>query len=380
MFRNANGSFTVRHTYRRNYCTHELVLFTVMPGDKYTLGEAAGHIHMEAVRERLIEMTSLHPKRDDQQFWARWGNPYALHPESLQEPKVPKLTVVEHPTWAAKGEYGYDRYVAGIKKHGTLEKWHEAYHRYSKRRDAANSERERWVRGSRVSIFEGMVLDANGVVSQRSLEREKQRIRRECREREAERKRWQEEQRKLKERHEKERIKREKEQAKQLRAATADLRKRSKAIAAALDAMPARSVQYIVDRKLVVNDDATVKLVKAVDPGTYTSRHGATYKPETTVTAPDYRDHNSCGHGLHFSPTLSEARTWANPLAVGVECHVDMTTLVMLDNSKVKAKFCHVKQELTDDQACQLHYAFLDPQDPDYTPPAVAIGKWSIVK
>jgi hypothetical protein len=90
-------------------------------------------------------------------------------------------------------------------------------------------------------------------------------------------------------------------------------------------------------------------LYKAVDAG-LNAGQGYTltaYPIGSTVTAPDWRDTATCGHGLHFGVTPAHARTYYNgsgtPRFLAVE--VDAAALVPLGD-KVKAPSCRVVAEV----------------------------------
>lgn len=61
---------------------------------------------------------------------------------------------------------------------------------------------------------------------------------------------------------------------------------------------------------------------KAVDDGWSTGR-GVDYSPGSKPAAPDWRDDNNCGGGLHFSPSPHQALTYhpdaTRYVAVGVK-------------------------------------------------------------
>ena len=58
-------------------------------------------------------------------------------------------------------------------------------------------------------------------------------------------------------------------------------------------------------------DGDHVTLYKAVDRN-WASGYGFTYTPGTTVTAPDWRDTDECGYGLHFGSTPGHADAYYN--------------------------------------------------------------------
>ena len=72
-----------------------------------------------------------------------------------------------------------------------------------------------------------------------------------------------------------------------------------------------------------VSKAGVATVYKAVDD-TYQSGYGFDYTPGTKPVAPDWRDNNECGEGLHFSPSPTQALAYHNAdtvrfLAVGVK-------------------------------------------------------------
>ena len=88
---------------------------------------------------------------------------------------------------------------------------------------------------------------------------------------------------------------------------------------------------------------STVTLYKCVHED-YTSRSGRQpleYRPGEIVVAPDYDESPSCGHGLHFHPTIEAAREMQHYGRMILECEVDLATLVPI-HEKCKARSCRV--------------------------------------
>ena len=72
-----------------------------------------------------------------------------------------------------------------------------------------------------------------------------------------------------------------------------------------------------------VSKSGVATVYKAVDDR-YRSGYGFDYTPGTKPAAPDWRDNNNCGGGLHFSPTPHQAQAYHQAdtvrfLAVGVK-------------------------------------------------------------
>jgi hypothetical protein len=142
--------------------------------------------------------------------------------------------------------------------------------------------------------------------------------------------------------------------------------------------LDANVVAWLQRRNIAVNDDFTVTLCKAVRDD-YTSSHlnhahvypdgvkpsPFTYEVGKEVVAPDYRRDANCGHGLHFSPTFQEARQWVRGVTVprALWCNVDLATLVVIDETKVKSERCTVVEEF-------------DPKANDYANMQVTHAEW----
>lgn len=374
MFRNANGSFTVRHSYRRNYQTHTVDLFTVAPSKKFTIhvGNTLTHggyhlpdyhntyqaWNMDAVRKRLLDLTPLQP-RSERYYSRYWAEPFALGPERGPKPKaIPESAHVDHPFWAPSGDYRRAAYEAKVKEHGTLENWYEAYDTYQQKVSQRDLKLRVWQDAAFQSVFPGVVIDEKGTVSPRSIERRRQAEARALKEYNAEQER-------LRAAEEVERKRTEAEKAKLLKAARKRFEKaaKGKAVAAALKQLDDRTVEWLQDIGAVINDDATVKLVKAVTKGTYASMNTlpdgskTIYSPGAKIEAPDYERDHQCGRGLHFSANFRDARRWAHGPVVGMECDVDLATLIYINHQKVKAKSCTVVGEIANANEADLYNA-----------------------
>ena len=95
-------------------------------------------------------------------------------------------------------------------------------------------------------------------------------------------------------------------------------------------------------------EDGKAVLYKAVNDLWSTSR-GFIYKPGRTVTAPDWRDTDECGGGLHFSPSAAQAKTYNTSATRFVAVAVDLADLRPISNSnvaKAKARSCTVLHEV----------------------------------
>lgn len=113
--------------------------------------------------------------------------------------------------------------------------------------------------------------------------------------------------------------------------------------------------KWLDDNGIPVSPYGTVRLVKVVESDGR-SHHGGTYgkltyEPGTTVVAPDYDEHPSCGHGLHFAETAARAQSIVScSFPRYLVCDVDVESMVLIssDGYKVKARFCHVRFEGTE--------------------------------
>ena len=84
----------------------------------------------------------------------------------------------------------------------------------------------------------------------------------------------------------------------------------------------------------------------------YRSHYGVTYTIGETVEAADWEPSRTCGHGLHFGATPTEARQYgAVRHDPGDErwlaCEIDVAEAVMVGSSKIKARICRVLHEVT---------------------------------
>ena len=115
-------------------------------------------------------------------------------------------------------------------------------------------------------------------------------------------------------------------------------------IARTAKAGKAARAAWLKDRGLPVRA-GTVIMFKAVrDDGR--SYHGMRYAVGSTVTAGDYAPAAECGQGLHFSPTVGEARSYDGQATRFLACAVDVRTMIPLGDDKVKARSCRVLHEV----------------------------------
>jgi len=97
-----------------------------------------------------------------------------------------------------------------------------------------------------------------------------------------------------------------------------------------------------------VDDDGLVHLFKAVDDN-LDAGHAyklTRYALGTTVTDPSWRDDHSCGHGLHVSPTVSQALWHYSAATRFLEVGVPVEDIRAIDSSKVKARSVTVLREV----------------------------------
>ena len=97
--------------------------------------------------------------------------------------------------------------------------------------------------------------------------------------------------------------------------------------------------------------DGTAIVYKYVR-GNYGSHHGVTYAIGETVESADWEPSRTCGHGLHFGATPTEARQYgADRHDPGDErwlaCEIDVADAVVVGGNKIKAKACRVLHEVT---------------------------------
>lgn len=112
-----------------------------------------------------------------------------------------------------------------------------------------------------------------------------------------------------------------------------------------------QDVQAWIDRRgLKVSKYGTVRLVKVVESDGLSKNSGSggklAYEPGQTVVCPDYEPTAQCGHGLHFAATARDAQSSVSCYSPRYfVCDVDAESMVLIDQSKVKARFCHVRFE-----------------------------------
>ncbi|MDI9627171.1 MAG: hypothetical protein QM286_01270, partial [Acidobacteriota bacterium] len=97
-----------------------------------------------------------------------------------------------------------------------------------------------------------------------------------------------------------------------------------------------------------VDDDGRARLYKAVDDNLAAGHawQPTTYPVGQTVTAPDWRDDNSCGHGLHVCPRPAQARDHYHEATRYLEVAVPVDQLRPIDDSKAKAPEVYVVREV----------------------------------
>jgi hypothetical protein len=86
-----------------------------------------------------------------------------------------------------------------------------------------------------------------------------------------------------------------------------------------------------------VDDDGVATLYKAVRDN-WLSSWGTSHEPGSTPEAPDWRDNGVCGHGLHFSPTPSQALAYDSHATRFLAVGVDIATLRPLNGGAAKCK------------------------------------------
>jgi hypothetical protein len=83
--------------------------------------------------------------------------------------------------------------------------------------------------------------------------------------------------------------------------------------------------------------DGKAVLYKAVDSN-LRSGYGFDYPIGQTVSAPDWRDNDGCGYGLHLSPRPVHARDYFTEAKRFLACQVDVATLRVLGMGSPKCK------------------------------------------
>src|SRR5208282_5770927 len=84
----------------------------------------------------------------------------------------------------------------------------------------------------------------------------------------------------------------------------------------------------------------------------FASGHGMIYQPDSTVACEDWNKRPSCGHGLHFSPRPTMARTYHLQGTRFVACKVKLADAVVITDfgqpDKIKVPSCEVLYECTE--------------------------------
>jgi len=95
-------------------------------------------------------------------------------------------------------------------------------------------------------------------------------------------------------------------------------------------------------------EDGNAILCKAVDDNWHAghSYKLTAYAPGTTVTAPDWRDDNDCGGGLHVCPTPHHARDHFFEASRFVEVSAPLVSLRVIDLTKCKVPSLVVLREV----------------------------------
>ncbi len=97
-------------------------------------------------------------------------------------------------------------------------------------------------------------------------------------------------------------------------------------------------------------DGATAVVYKAVN-AQLRSQHGFTYTPGQTVVAPDWRQADECGFGLHFGATPHHADAYYGlPDVRFLACRITLAEAIGItgrwDTPKIKARSCVVLHEV----------------------------------
>jgi hypothetical protein len=98
-------------------------------------------------------------------------------------------------------------------------------------------------------------------------------------------------------------------------------------------------------------EDGLVYLYKAVDDDFYAGHAyiRTRYPIGQTVTAPDWRDDNNCGGGLHVSPHVHQALAYYSGAARVLEITVPLTDIRPIGTDKAKARSVTVVREVDRD-------------------------------
>ena len=88
---------------------------------------------------------------------------------------------------------------------------------------------------------------------------------------------------------------------------------------------------------VTVSKAGVATLYKAVDDN-WTTSYGFDYSPGKKPSAPDWRDDNECGGGLHFGPTPRQAREYHPSAARFVAVGVKVADLRPIGGGTAKAK------------------------------------------
>jgi hypothetical protein len=246
---------------------------------------------------------------------------------------------------------GYKLYSHYMTRFGSEKAWREEgrkSYREAKRRRAARAD---WLDRNTLPFVEvpkrnGIpVLDSDGKASRTALEKFQRALRR----RKRERAREDERQAKLAAEREKQyQIERE-ERARQFKEA------RERWESGLEFDVPDEVARWCVNSGVPPQPSGTVALVKAVNDD-YSSGWGGLYEPDSNVMDETFDPTPACGGGLHFSATPRQASHWARgPVHRYVRVEVPLCHLVIIDATKVKAPYCYVERELTEDEIATLN-------------------------
>jgi esterase/lipase len=268
-------------------------------------------------------------------------------PDAKRKPVEPKVERVEYPRYIGPNEYGRSTYDAGLKKYGTLDKWYEAYQKYTKVIDTHSAKVREWQNSQTLRLGEGLVLDSKGVPSQNSVDTMRAKVRAAKRKAQIERQKRDAEYAKQRKAQEREYQKQQREFEKREKELAVKLRKANPELKAIKDA----SLVSFLAKKAVKVDakKKTATLFKAVqsDGRSFNSGNSGhvTYEVGKTVECPDYNTRPDCTGGLFFLATGAEAKQYVGWGKV-IQCEVDLDTMIVVQGTKVKSKSCKVIKEV----------------------------------
>jgi hypothetical protein len=276
-----------------------------------------------------------------------WSNE-AVHPDAGPKPEQKKLKKVDQPRFVAKDGYGWEKrsrekarawYEEQVKKYGSLEKWFEAYDRYSRKREQQDKAMKEWSKTKTTPLFDGIVIDSDGrALHKGAIEKNEARLRGIERRREAQRR--QEARRAEARRREAENERKQK---------VAKAKHERDGWISALDAQKAKQIRalpediqgFLAAKNLIPENDGTVIVYKYARRTNADNLFLSGYDKRTTYVIGErtedanYQPTNVCGRGLHFGADEADCALWQGRRQgeAFLACRVNLSEAVVVPNN-----------------------------------------------